>query len=76
MPYPKEYLIYCSIYNKNPSGDNPMGGFNVWLSNKKKEYNLKERKEDFLTWLDKLIPQPNPLSKLKPKEEDNSEGDK
>lgn len=70
MPYPKEYLIYCSIYNRNPSENNPMSSFNVWLINKKKEYNLEERKEDFITWLENFKPGTHPLSQLQPKEED------
>lgn len=74
MPYPKEYLIYCSIYNRNPSENNPMGSFNVWLINKKKEYELEKPKEDFITWLENLKPGTHPLSQLHAKEEEKGGG--
>jgi len=73
MPYPKEYLIYCSLANKNPSRSISVTLFQSWLTRKKKEYELEKPKEDFITWLESLKPGTHPLSQLQPKEEDNSE---
>lgn len=69
MPYPKEYLIYCSLTNKNPSRSISVTLFQSWLTRKKKEYELEKPKEDFITWLENLKPGTHPLSQLQPKDE-------
>lgn len=74
MPYPKEYLIYCSLTNKNPSWSVSAVLFQSWIIARKKEYEKEQPKEEFVKWLENLKPGTHPLKQMQSKEEEDDFG--